>query len=1109
MPDDEIQEHKISRRLFIQGLTTTSIATMIAPHLVLGQNQRSDDYPNIIFDRSNLPVIKNGDIIIIGGSFPAISAAIEFARSGKKVILIETRTYMGRELTATLRPWIDLGVLAENNKVPELIMTTLNYMKKQAVRGENAFKLDALKLALEDSLLEAGVDILYASHPLQILQYKDTIKGVVIGNKSGRQVLLGDIFIEATETSALARCAGSSFKTNDTLAEQYVRTIEFDDVQPPVKNSISVPADLGVAANMITVHQGYLGDTHYYLECPMSFSNHANTLSAAMQREVEARQRSIKIASYLVHHVPAFAKAHLAATSYELHGIQTPRLADDTPAWAKKLNTRPVSYTDTNLNPYTFSMSACGCAVKNLWCLQEAARLSEEQIQHIQSTVSGILIGKSFARSILSQWDQIDFIKVSEDPQFRYLRSSKFIRHLTVTSLNSPQKGRLYAQQIVQASQLPVFRNVDILVVGGGTAGASCAINAAKEGMKTVLLEMNPGLGGTGTLGGIDSYWFGRRIGFTELIDQSVKEIEDAIKHQPECEENGCLWNIEAKMYALLRDAETAGAEVFLNTYTIASIVQDNKLNGVVAVTKYGPIAVLAKVVIDATGDGDVAAFAGADFVLGSKRDHIPMWANLAQFVHPGRNENHFTSTADVTNIEDYTRYVLVGRRRGDCHDHGVYIASRETRHIKGEVTLTLTDQLKYKRWPDIINIHYSNCDIKGKVASDWLRVGLVPPNQDVEIPYRALLPVGLENILVVGKAISATKDILATIRMQADQQNLGGVAAFAAAQAVREGKSLRRIRIAELQKRIIKVGLLPTDILTRDINEPTYDREQIKQFVAAFQPERQLYEYSNMPMFEVYHKKIPFVEVCTADRSIAVPVLLEGLKNSTGKKAVRIAQALAMFGHPAAVPVLISEIKTYLKAGELPKREAEIVYTELPPDQGAMPDLAYLIYALGMTRDQRSLPLMKQIIGMMKPTDDDFRDFYKGTFYYIDAVCFVLELLDETNSIPLLEALHQHDSLREMYVYDHIDVDFVNERQALLELGIGRALALSGSPEGIRILISYLDDNRRILNEFAHHTLEQVTGRNFDKDGATWTNWINTSQETFRPVPITERNEE
>ena len=178
-----------------------------------------------------------------------------------------------------------------------------------------------------------------------------------------------------------------------------------------------------------------------------------------------------------------------------------------------------------------------------------------------------------------------------------------------------------------------------------------------------------------------------------------------------------------------------------------------------------------------------------------------------------------------------------------ECHDHGIYIASRETRHIRGEVTLTLTDQLRYKRWPDVINIHYSNCDIKGKVASDWLRIGLVPPNQNVEIPYRALLPVGLENILVVGKALSATKDILATIRMQPDQQNLGGVTALAAAQAIKEGETPRNIDLPKLQKRLINLKLLQEEILTRDLEEKPYKPEEIKKFVTEFEPERQLYE--------------------------------------------------------------------------------------------------------------------------------------------------------------------------------------------------------------------------------------------------------------------------
>ena len=1102
----------MSRRLFIQGLATTSIAALATPKLVFGHlglsGENTLDDQDIVFSRSHLPVLKNGDIIIIGGSFPAIAAALEFARNGKKVVLVETRTYLGREICATLRPWIDLGILAEKNKVPELITACLNRMRTKAARGENALKLDSVKIALEDLLIESGVELIYASHPTQICTYQNTIKGVVIGNKSGRQLLIGDIFVDATESSAVARCGGEPFQSETRLTGDYIRTIEFDNVKPPVDNSISVPPDLGINGNTVNLHQGYLGNSHYYVECPMQFTEKGTTLASFMKRELEARHRTMKIVSFFVHQIPAFDEAHLAATSYELYGYHTTQLANKKPTWAIQFDDISIISTDKNLNNSKFSPSLMASSIQNLWCLQEAARLNREQVEQLRDPVSGIFTGISFAYSILSQWNKIEFIHRWQDPEFRYLRSSKFMRQLKIVSQQSPQRGRFYAQQIVQSTKLSTFRTADVLVVGGGTAGATCAINAAKEGMKTVLLEMNPGLGGTGTLGGVDSYWFGRRIGFTSRIDQSVKEIENSIKHQAECEGNGCLWNIEAKMYALMRDAEQAGVEIFFNTHTFASIVENNHIRGVVAATKYGPIAVKAKVIIDATGDGDIAVFAGADYVLGSKRDHVPMWANLAQFVNPGRNMNHFTSTADVTNVEDYTRYVLVGRRRNECHDHGIYIASRETRHVRGEITLTLTDQLKFKQWPDVINIHYSNCDIKGKVSSDWLRIGLIPPNQNVEIPYRALLPAGLENIVVIGKAISATKNVLATIRMQADQQNLGGITALAAAQAIKEDVSPRNINLPKLQRRLINLELLPEEILTRNLEEKPYEREEIKKFVAEFKPEKQLYEYSNMPMFEVYKEKIPFVEVCTSNRSVAVPVLVEELKNSSGKKALRIAQALAMFGHPDAVPVLISEIETYLQSDSLPKREKEIVYTELPPDQGAMPDLAYLIYALGLTRDKRSLPVMEKIVDLLSPTDEDFRDSYKGTFYYVDAVCFVLELLNNQQSIPALNKLHLSDSLNHMYVYDHLDVDFVNERQALLELGLGRALALSGSPKGIQILISYLNDNRRILNEFAHTTLLKITGRNFDKDPLAWQTWLDINYNTFDPIPITERTE-
>ncbi|UCE30346.1 MAG: FAD-dependent oxidoreductase, partial [Burkholderiales bacterium] len=152
---------------------------------------------------------------------------------------------------------------------------------------------------------------------------------------------------------------------------------------------------------------------------------------------------------------------------------------------------------------------------------------------------------------------------------------------------------------------------------------------------------------------------------------------------------------VEAKAHALAQEAEDAGVEVLWNVVAIGAVMDQDWVCGAVIATRYGPVAVLGQAVIDATGDGDVAAFAGAGSRYGATRDHAVMWYSLAQFAQPGRSRNNFTSTVDVSNIEDVTRAILAGRRRGDnCHDHGVYVAPRESRHILADHVLTLTDQL-------------------------------------------------------------------------------------------------------------------------------------------------------------------------------------------------------------------------------------------------------------------------------------------------------------------------------------------------------------------------------------------------------------------------------
>jgi hypothetical protein len=644
---------------------------------------------------------------------------------------------------------------------------------------------------------------------------------------------------------------------------------------------------------------------------------------------------------------------------------------------------------------------------------------------------------------------------------------------------------------------------VDVLVVGGGTSGAVAAIVAAREGARTCIVEMNPGLGGTGTYGGVDSYWCGNRAGFVSTVVEWVNQAHDYLSQPRPDDLDWPRWNVEAKTHAWLQAAQDAGVELLLNAPAIGAIVQGNAVRGVVAATRTGPAALLGRVVVDATGDGDVAAFAGAAASYGSTRDHAVMWYSLPQVATPGRTANNFTSMVDVSNVEDYTRAILAARRRGACHDHGLYVAPRESRHVWGDVTLTLTDLLLQRCWPDVVAVAFSNNDVKGQVSSDWMRIGLIPPHLEIEIPYRALLPAGLEHILVVGKAISALRDALSAVRMQADLENLGGAAGLAAAQALREGRPPRAIDVATLQTRLARLGVLPVQTLHRSLEPLHCSGAELEALIGALTAERPLRDYSDMELHEVYRGRLPLVDVCCAGPR-AVPLLERALDQAAGPRRVLLAQALAMVGSTAGVPALVSAIQEQLAAGCLPERMAAVrLADKYAPDQAAMPDVVYLLYSLGLARDPRALPVWQRVVDLLRTaTDEDIWSQARCVFHYVDALCLGAEQLGNPAAVPILQQLHSYPPFHHNELRSGFQADYLLERPAYLEVVIGRALARCGSPAGLVILINYLDDVRALLAEHAHDHLVAVAGQDFGKDAAAWTHWLEMEGDTLRPVP-------
>ena len=1107
-----MQRGQITRREFIELSSLSSIAVLLMPDCLSAEDMDRSNRPftEVAFQRAYVPVINKCDVVIVGGGFAGVSAALEFARAGKKVVLVERRIYLGREMTSTYRPWIKLDENTRAENLPEALRLCVDKEINQPFKDKILFRFDKIKLSLEDALLSEGVEIIYVSHPVGLIAEKNTVKGLVIGNKSGRQGILAKMILDCTESASVVRLTDIGFKKARSEMFSFGRTLEFTQIEPLKTEHIDVPESLKIKGNRVLVQQGYIGNQHYYVDCPMEFRGPSFDTEETVKREVEAWERSIGVAKYLYEQVPEFKNAFLTASSYQLTGFYTGQMNELAGGNPVNIPEAEISLTDSG----TVGNLSFATNYSNLWCLNEAARLETWAVEFLMSPQGACVIGTGCSKWLIDEWDQLANKELPKT--VKTAARADVASKLTVGEQESPQRGRVYEQVKADRRPIPIIERADILVIGGGSSGATAAIAAAENGKKTIVVDMNPGFGGTGTFSGVQDYWGkGTYKGFVarhiKNMDEVHKYIPNYVKSYISWWDQYVTWNVQAKMYMLLREVKKAGAEIMWNCVAIGTIMAGKKVRGVVVATPQGVYGILSKVVIDATGDGDIAAFAGADFVYGSARDHVPMWYALCKLDIPGITITSFQSTVDITNIHDYTRSVMVGMRSGGkLHDHYSYLAPRETRHIYGNVVLTLTDHLKYRKWEDVINISCSNCDMKGYHASDWFRVGLIPPNVDIEIPYRCIVPKEIENILVAGKAFSTNHESLAAVRMQHDLENLGGVAALAATQALDEGVLPRDINLKKLQKKLVKLELLPAEVLSREIKPREYSEKELEDFVEQFEPEKSLRSYSDTAMDKVLDQPIPFVEVCTSPPEKAIPVLEKAIKNSSGKRALRIAQALAMFGSEIAAQTLFDEINRQLADDKLPVLDEDIRHASgdrAPPGQGAMPLCANLVYSLGMTRSRLNIPVIEKVVKFFKPEGP--KDFYSkdlGLFYYVDAVCYGAELLGSKEAIPALKQLHACQYLKNQSLKSGIEAEFILERRGLLELNIGRALARSGDTDGLNILIEYLDDMRAVLAEFAHTTLIRITNQDFGKNKHEWASYANSITSSFKPVPLAER---
>jgi hypothetical protein len=585
---------------------------------------------------------------------------------------------------------------------------------------------------------------------------------------------------------------------------------------------------------------------------------------------------------------------------------------------------------------------------------------------------------------------------------------------------------------------LPVLASCDVVVVGGGTSGAPAGIGAARAGARTLVLECLHSLGGVGTLGAITSYYWGNRVGFSATV------------------EGGGSWGREQKAEWWRRTLREAGGEIWFGVLGCGAIVDGGRVRGVVVATSRGRGAILAKAVIDATGNADLAATAGAASITTDASDVALQGTGLPALRLGTNYTNTDWTIVDETDMVDVWRtFVSAKHKAGREFDLGKLIDTRERRRIVGDFTIGILDAINGRTYPDTVVECYSDFDTHGYTVDPYFTLEHPPAKKGftVRIPYRAMLPRELDGIIVVGLGTSAHRDAVPLIRMQADLQNQGYAAGVAGAMAAREGKGTREIDVRALQRHLVQVGNLKETVLAEEDSYPV-SGERIAEAVRGAGE-----GYAGVSVILAFPEK-------------ALPLLREAYRREAdGGRRLAYAHILAVLGDPVGVGDLIAAVERMEGLDEGWR------YTGMGQFGPNMSPLDRWIYALGRARDRRAVPAIIEKLKLLEPLDE---------FSHFRAMALALEMLgDPAATGPLVDLLekpglrgHATDDIREAIerARTHRSWNATEPRSdAIRELLLGRVLFLCGDRDGLgrRILEEYRKDLRGHLSRHAAAVLE------------------------------------
>jgi hypothetical protein len=434
------------------------------------------------------------------------------------------------------------------------------------------------------------------------------------------------------------------------------------------------------------------------------------------------------------------------------------------------------------------------------------------------------------------------------------------------------------------ARDIPVCHAADVVVVGGGPAGVAAAVAAARNGARTALVERYGHLGGMATGGLVILIPFLTDGTARQVLAGLLQEMVDRLDTRqgalyPTRSEWGAddeatlrYWRRRGTgsyvsnqrvrysvtvdpelLKCVLNDmVEEAGVKLYLHSWASCALANDDRVQGMVFESKSGRQAILSRITVDCTGDGDMFASVGADF--DATIDRTLRTANLAlgfrlgnvdaeryvdfrdgqapqddalmkELLAMGGFETYWRTTredifwcnnrlrnldcldvADLTTAEiqgrksmlislDYLRKHVPGFEHCYLVDTASQIGTRGSRRLMGEHVLTWEEVMSGVMHPDAV------------VVSSHLGQTVSKEFPLASIPYRSLVPRRIENLLVAGRCFSADPRASNDYNWIQQCVPMGQAAGTAAALAVAAGITPRQVDYRQLQQRLIGQG--------------------------------------------------------------------------------------------------------------------------------------------------------------------------------------------------------------------------------------------------------------------------------------------------------------